>query len=183
VRDLLNFLRIVLLIWLWEFRDRYCNLLGTICYHPGHPFVVPLLFQTKMDRWTNPVIVVWVNLEVQRWPFLCYPMHNSRCITCAEESTMIIAFHVKTDVTLLLKSTEPVWLQTCGNVMSTNIETEGHFCFILKCDAQWLFRSECVWIYQIHVIYCVCGSIKFMSSIEFLFAVVEYNRSSVRLQF
>ncbi|KAK3160832.1 hypothetical protein QOZ80_1BG0065410 [Eleusine coracana subsp. coracana] len=26
---------------------------------------IPLLFETKMDRWTNPVIVVWVNPEVQ----------------------------------------------------------------------------------------------------------------------
>ncbi|CAL4942957.1 unnamed protein product [Urochloa decumbens] len=26
---------------------------------------IPLLFETKMDRWTNPVIVVWVNLETQ----------------------------------------------------------------------------------------------------------------------
>ncbi|CAN6298707.1 unnamed protein product [Urochloa humidicola] len=26
---------------------------------------IPLLFETKMDRWTNPVIVVWVNPETQ----------------------------------------------------------------------------------------------------------------------
>lgn len=26
---------------------------------------IPLLFETKMDRWTNPVTVVWVNPETQ----------------------------------------------------------------------------------------------------------------------
>ncbi|PNT74826.1 dephospho-CoA kinase isoform X2 [Brachypodium distachyon] len=26
---------------------------------------IPLLFETKMDRWTNPVIVVWVDPETQ----------------------------------------------------------------------------------------------------------------------
>ncbi|KAK4770362.1 hypothetical protein SAY87_030894 [Trapa incisa] len=26
---------------------------------------IPLLFETKMDRWTNPTIVVWVDLETQ----------------------------------------------------------------------------------------------------------------------
>lgn len=26
---------------------------------------IPLLFETKMDRWTNPVIVVWVDPKVQ----------------------------------------------------------------------------------------------------------------------
>ena len=26
---------------------------------------IPLLFETKMDRWTNPIIVVWVNPETQ----------------------------------------------------------------------------------------------------------------------
>jgi dephospho-CoA kinase len=26
---------------------------------------IPLLFETKMDKWTNPVIVVWVNPETQ----------------------------------------------------------------------------------------------------------------------
>ena len=26
---------------------------------------IPLLFETRMDRWTNPIIVVWVNPETQ----------------------------------------------------------------------------------------------------------------------
>ncbi|KAG2588716.1 hypothetical protein PVAP13_5NG231781 [Panicum virgatum] len=26
---------------------------------------IPLLFETKMNRWTNPVIVVWVNPKTQ----------------------------------------------------------------------------------------------------------------------
>lgn len=34
----------------------------------GHKFVVldiPLLFEVKMDKWTSPIIVVWVDPETQ----------------------------------------------------------------------------------------------------------------------